>query len=88
MREGAIFKNLPTVATLLGEGRIVDIIVSTSEARYLYRVTATEVSEPSNVDLFRPTEEPSLTLLTCVPNYVYSHRLLVNAILVGKAPLG
>ena len=86
-REGAIFKHLPRIPTLLKEGRMVDLILSTREGRYLYRVVSTDYATPEEVVLFRPTEEPSLTLIPCVPDLVYSHRLLVNAILVGKAPL-
>ena len=86
-REGAIFSDLPQVAPLLKEGRTVDVILHTADARYLYRVVETRVSKPADVDLFRPATEPSLTLLTCIPDYVYSDRLLVSAILVGKAPL-
>jgi sortase (surface protein transpeptidase) len=82
-----VFKSLPKIPGLLQNGGVVEIILTTREARYLYRVISTEVSKPRDVDLFRPTTEPSLTLITCVPDFVYSDRFLVNAILVGKAPL-
>jgi len=84
-REGAVFKNLPDIAPLLIEGQPVDMILHTSEARYLFRIIKTDVAEPENVDLFRPITEPSLTLITCIPDYIYTHRFLVTGILIGKA---
>lgn len=84
-REGAIFKNLPDIAPLLIEGQPVDVILHTTEARYLYRIIKTDVAEPDDVDLFRPIKEPSLTLITCIPDYIYTHRFLVTGILIGKA---
>ncbi|MBI4236748.1 MAG: sortase, partial [Chloroflexi bacterium] len=87
-RQGSVFKRLPEVAALLREGRMVDIIVEAGEMRYLYRAISTDVKAPHEVDVFRPTEVPSLTLVTCVPDYIYSDRFLVNAVLVGVARKG
>ncbi|MBI4328982.1 MAG: sortase [Chloroflexi bacterium] len=83
--EGAIFTRLPEVARLLRDGQKVEIVVHTGYARYLYRVVSTDVSLPDEVNVFRPADIPSLTLVTCVPDYFYSHRFLVTAVLVGVA---
>lgn len=70
---GSVFLNLPKIA--LGDA----ITLYTDESQYLYRVTDTRVVEPSEVGVMLPTEEPILTLITCVPDGVYSHRLIVTA---------
>ena len=84
--EGSIFRRLPEVASLLREGRTIDIILESVGGRYLYRATSTDVLLPEDVDVFRPERDPSLTLVTCVPATHYTHRFLVNAVLVGYAP--
>ena len=86
--EGDIFRRLDNVAPLLRQGRIVDIVLEAGNTRYLYRATDTTVLLPADVHVFSPTEEPSLSLVTCAPATTYSHRFIVNAILVGTAPLG
>ena len=84
--EGSIFRRLPEVAGLLREGRTVDIILESESGRYLYRATSSDVLLPEDVKVFRPDRTPSLTLITCVPATHYTHRFLVNAVLVGYAP--
>lgn len=75
--EGAVFHHLPELKA--GEG----IIVSTDERQYLYRVTSTRVVTPDQVDVLDQTPDPTATLLTCVPDGIYSHRLVVSARLVA-----
>lgn len=84
--EGSIFRRLPEIAALLREGRTIDIILEAGGGRYLYRAMSTDVLLPEEVDVFRPERTPSLTLVTCVPATHYTHRFLVNAVLVGYAP--
>ena len=84
--EGSIFRRLPEVAALLTEGRTVDIILESSGGRYLYRATSSDVLLPEQVNVFRLERTPSLTLITCVPATHYTHRFLVNAVLVGYIP--
>ncbi len=85
--EGSVFKRLPEISDLLGAGWKVDVITYTRDARYLYRVTKTEVVLPEQVDVMATTADPTLTLITCVPDGVYSHRLIVTAKLIATAPL-
>ena len=84
--EGSIFARLPEVAALLREGRTIDIILESEGGRYLYRATSTDVVLPEAVEVFSPDRTPGLTLVTCVPATHYTHRFLVNAVLVGHAP--
>jgi sortase A len=71
--EGAIFKRLPQLK--VGDA----VVVMTAQQPYLYRVRETEVVTPAAVDVLRPTADATLTLLTCVPDGIYSHRLVVRA---------
>jgi sortase A len=71
--EGNIFTRLPKVEP--GDG----IIVSTAERQFLYVVTETKVVTPDAVEVLDPTDEAIVTMLTCVPDGIYSHRLVVRA---------
>ncbi|HZR99004.1 MAG TPA: sortase, partial [Chloroflexota bacterium] len=71
--EGAIFKRLPQVKA--GDA----VVVMTAQEPYLYRVRDTQVVTPAAVEVLQPTAEAILTLLTCVPDGIYSHRLVVRA---------
>jgi LPXTG-site transpeptidase (sortase) family protein len=74
--EGAVFHHLPELQ--LGQG----VIVSTEERQYLYRVTWIQTVTPDQVSVLDATPDPTLTLITCVPDGIYSHRLVVTAHLV------
>ncbi len=72
-KEGAVFKRLPEIK--VGDG----IVVVTSERDYLYRVVDNRVVEPTQVEVMGSTPEEVLTLITCVPDGIYSQRLVVTA---------
>lgn len=74
--EGAVFHHLPELK--LGEG----VIVSTEERQFLYRVIWVQTVTPDQVSVLDPSPDPTLTLITCVPDGIYSHRLVVTARLV------
>ena len=42
-------------------------------------VTETKVVTPDAVEVMDPTDEAIVTMLTCVPDGIYSHRLVVRA---------
>ncbi len=86
--EGSIFRRLDEIAPLLRRGETVDVLLEAGETRYLYRVTDTTITLPEDVNVFRATSTPSLSLVTCAPATTYSHRFIVNATLIGTAPLG
>jgi sortase A len=68
-----IFENLPEV-------RLLDsIYVETDQARYEYLVVQKRVVEPNDLSVLDETTDATLTLITCVPKGVYSHRLIVIA---------
>lgn len=72
-REGAIFHNLPKVEPGMG------VILGTPDRQYLYTVVDTRVVTPDTVEVLDPSDKAIITMLTCVPDGIYSHRLVVRA---------
>ncbi|MCX6020174.1 MAG: sortase [Chloroflexi bacterium] len=71
--EGNVFSRLPEIK--LGD----EVVVTTPAAVIWYSVTETKVVDPSHIEVMNPTPEPQITLITCVPDWVYTHRLIVTA---------
>ncbi len=70
---GEIFRHLQEVK--VGD----EIIVYAGDQPYRYRIRATRIVEPDDVSVMYPTSSPVLTLLTCYPYMIDSHRLIVIA---------
>jgi sortase A len=70
---GEIFRHLQEVK--VGD----EIIVYAGDQPHRYRVRATRIVEPDDVSVMYPTSSPVLTLLTCYPYMIDSHRLIVIA---------
>jgi sortase A len=68
---GEIFRDLPDLS--LGD----EIIVHTTGRAYRYVVTQKRVIEPTEVDVLSPTSSPVLTLLSCYPYGIDTHRIVV-----------
>jgi len=68
---GEIFRNLPDVD--LGD----EILVHTASRMYRYVVTQKRVIEPTDVDVMSPTSVPVLTLISCYPYGIDTHRIVV-----------
>ena len=83
--EGNVFGRLPEIPNLLRQGEEVFVVLRTARAEYLYRATHTDVVHESQIHLY-DTEGPVITLVSCVPRWVYDYRLLVTAELVGTRP--
>lgn len=81
--EGSVFRDLTQIPGLLRQGEKIFLILhNRDDTKFLYEVTHTDVVKASS---FRLEEADSriVTLVSCVPKYVYDHRLLVTAYLVG-----
>ena len=78
--EGNVFSRLPDVQPG------ATVFVETAEGSHEYRVTERRLVEPSQVSVMAPTEQPLLTLITCFPDWIYTHRLVVTAEAVGFSP--
>ena len=81
--EGSVFRRLPAIPDLLKKGEDIYIEITNKEYQdFLYRVTETKVVHRDDFSL-DTTNSPMLTLVACVPKYVYDHRLLVIAEFIG-----
>lgn len=70
---GEIFRDLEELK--VGD----EIIAYAGQQSYRYIVRATRIVEPDDVSVMYPTSTPILTLLTCYPYMIDSHRLVVIA---------
>jgi sortase A len=64
------------------------IFVTTTQGRFRYDVTRTQVVRPTDVAVLDATATPTLTLTTCNPRYSASTRMVVTADLVTAAATG
>jgi sortase A len=70
---GEIFRDLPELN--VGD----EILVHTQTQAYRYVVEQTRIIEPTEVSVMAPTSTPVLTLITCYPYGIDSHRIVVIA---------
>ena len=68
----------------LDEVQVNDLIyVDTAKQTFSYVVTDIKVVEPTDLSVLEPTEEEVLTLYTCTPIYIATHRLVITAERIG-----
>jgi sortase A len=70
---GEIFRELPDVS--LGD----TVTVYTASQAYRYAVTQKRIIEPDEVSVMHPTSSPVLTLISCHPYGIDTHRIVVTA---------
>jgi sortase A len=70
---GEIFRDLPDVD--LGD----EVFVYTTSQVYRYVITQKRIIEPDDVSVMYPTSSPVLTLISCYPYGIDSHRIVVIA---------
>lgn len=69
----------------LNEMEIGDFIeLETYDANYVYEINDIFVVEPTEVSVLDDIEGENLTLITCTPLFIGSHRLIIRATLVGE----
>lgn len=73
---GAIFKDLGKLQP--GD----EVLAYTPQGVYRYEVVSSQIVLPTDVSVIEPTDEPILTMITCYPPLVDTHRLVVTARLV------
>ena len=67
----------------LDEVKISDeLILDTKDGTYTYQVTDIKIVEPEEVSVLDQTENATITLITCTPIYVATHRLIITGELV------
>ncbi|HEY89473.1 MAG TPA: class D sortase, partial [Thermoflexia bacterium] len=70
---GEIFRRLPDLK--VGD----EILLHTQTRIYRYTVQQTRIIEPTEVEVMAPTSSPALTLISCYPYGVDTHRIVVIA---------
>jgi LPXTG-site transpeptidase (sortase) family protein len=73
VNEGAVFARLPQIQ--VGDG----IVLRTPDRDHLYAVTSLQTVLPTDIHVLEPTDEQQAILITCVPDHIYTHRLIVSA---------
>lgn len=74
---GGLFKDLDTL-------EIGDLVVIYAGQKvYRYQVTSKRIVAPTAVEVMAPTPDPTLTLISCWPYMVATHRIVVKAKLVS-----
>jgi sortase A len=58
-----------------------EVTLFTSQRTYTYIVTSNRITDPSDVDVMKPTLDATLTLISCYPYQVDNQRIIVKAIL-------
>jgi sortase A len=58
-----------------------EVILFTNTQAYVYIVQQTQIIEPTQVEVMADTPEPILTLISCYPYMVDTHRIAVTAYL-------
>lgn len=59
------------------EGDVV-VVTDSEGVEYTYTVFATSVVEPEDISVLEPVEGGELTLITCTPLFIATHRLIVS----------
>jgi len=72
---GEVFRNLDRLQP--GDA----VILTTSQRRYVYKITGTQLVEPRAVEVMAPTPDARVTLISCHPYLVDVHRIVVSAVL-------
>ena len=81
--EGNVFHRLPDIPDLLRDGDDVFVELENADGSvFLYEVTRTEVIHEDSLELYG-SDVAQITLVACVPRFVYDHRIVVTAELVG-----
>jgi sortase A len=58
-----------------------EVVVITQDRSFTYSVTGTQIVEPTRVDLMAPTNDKTLTLISCYPYRIDNKRIVVMAVL-------
>ncbi len=72
--EGNVFNRLPELD--LGDS----VVLYTDEGEHRYRVVDWRIVTPYQIDVMAPTPGEQLTLITCYPDWIFTHRLVVTAV--------
>ncbi len=57
------------------------VILFTNQRQYTYVITGTQIVEPTQVEVMAPTQNASVTLISCYPYLIDNQRIVVSAVL-------
>ena len=77
-----MFAQLPEIPSMLRRGDDVYAVVENGSEQYLYRIVESKVVPQDQLSL-TDDGSPQLLMVTCVPRFVYDHRLIVRGVLEG-----
>ncbi|MFL0248398.1 class D sortase [Candidatus Clostridium stratigraminis] len=60
-----------------------EIIVQTKKGEFTYKIYEKEVVEPTEVSVLNSTKDATITLVTCTPIRIATHRLIIKGKLEG-----
>jgi sortase A len=72
---GEIFRNLDRLKP--GDA----VVLYTNQRQYTYVVTATQIVEPTHVEVMAPTPNSTVTLISCYPYLIDNQRIVISAVL-------
>jgi sortase A len=75
---GEIFRDLDRLKS--GD----EVILFTSQRTYTYVITSNRITEPTDIDVMKPTIDPVVTLISCYPYRVDNQRIVVSAVLKSE----
>ena len=81
--EGSVFFNLGKIPGKLRSGEDVFIITDNGEQQFLYRAISSQVVPQEEMTLYE-TGGATIHLVSCVPRWVYDHRLIITGELVAQ----
>ncbi len=70
---GELFRNLDRLQP--GD----QVVLFTAQQQYVYIVTSSQIVDPTQVDVMNPTNDPTVTLISCYPYMVDKKRIVVFA---------
>ena len=79
--EGNVFRRLPELPELLRQGPVF-ATVENGESAFLYRLTSSRVLHEDELVVY-DEGTAGISLVTCVPRFLYDHRLVVTGELEG-----
>ena len=79
--------NYKFVFTLLNRMKPGEYIyIDYKGTRYTYKMTSSEVVDPTDFNIIQQTNDPELTLVTCTPVGTDWHRLVIHAVQISPNP--
>jgi LPXTG-site transpeptidase (sortase) family protein len=79
--KGELFKREPELVP--GD----TVLVYTPHVIYHYTVINQQTVDPSNVSVLAPTRQPTVTLISCIPYWVDTQRVVVQAVLKSRSAI-